>query len=86
MTHEEHITKIFKLNSMLKSSLCDYSDAYILVSRTKTVKPHAGDNPNTVNKKVVFKNCAPFADCISEISNKQISNDKDIDVVIPRYN
>ena len=81
MTHEEHITKIVKLNSMLKSSLCDYSDAYILASRPKTVKPHAGDNPNNVNRKVVFKNCAPFDDCISEISIKQIGNAKDIDVV-----
>ena len=40
--------------SMLKSSLCDYSDAYIPVSATKTVAPQAGGNPNNVYKKVVF--------------------------------
>ena len=35
---------------------------------------------------VIFKNCAPFTDCISEINNTQIDNGKDIDVVIPMYN
>ena len=54
---------------MLKSSLCDYSDAYILVSGTITVAPQAGDNPNNRDKEVVFKNCAPFIDCVSEINN-----------------
>ena len=56
-------------NSMLKSSLCDYSDACILVSGTITVAPQIRDNRNNVDKKVVFKNCAPFTDCISEINN-----------------
>ena len=44
----------------------------------------AGDNPNNANKKVVFKNCAPFTDCISEIKKTQI--DKHIDVIMPMYN
>ena len=38
--------------SMLKSSLCDYSDAYILASRTITVAPLTGNNPNNIDKKV----------------------------------
>ena len=36
--------------------------------------------------KVVFKNCAPFTDCISEINNTQIDHAKDIDIVMPMYN
>ena len=37
-------------------------------------------------KKVIFKNCAPFTNCISEINNTQIDNAKDIDIVMPMYN
>ena len=48
--------------SMLRSSLCDYSDAYILVKGNITVNNTAGDGAaaNNTNKKVIFKNCAPF--------------------------
>ena len=73
---------------MLKSSLCDYSDAYILVKGTVTVNntAAAGAAANNTNKKVIFKNCAPFTNCISEINNTQIDNAKDIDIVMPMYN
>ena len=72
--------------TMLKSSLCDYSDTYILVKGTITVNKTAaqGAAANNANKKVIFKNCAPFTNCISEINNTQI--DKDIDIVMPMYN
>ena len=61
-------------NTMLKSSLCDYSDAYILVKGTITVNNTAdqGAGTNNFNKKVIFKNCALFINCISEINNTQI--------------
>ena len=36
--------------------------------------------------KVIFKNCAPFTNCISEINNTQTDNAKDIDSVMPMYN
>ena len=75
-------------STMLKSSLCDYSDAYILVKETITVNKTAAtdaDASNT-NKKVIFKNCASFINCISEINNTQVDNVKDIDVVMPMYN
>ena len=74
--------------TMLKSSLCDYSDAYILVKGTITVNNTAaqGTAANNTNKKVIFKNCAPFTNCISEINNTQIDNTKDIDIVMPMYN
>ena len=73
---------------MLKSSLCDYSDAYILVKGTITVNNTAAEGAaaNNRNKKVIFKNCAPFTNCISEINNTQIDNTKDIDTVMPMYN
>ena len=73
---------------MLKSSLCDYSDAYILVKGTITVNntSAAGAAANNTNKKVIFKNCAPFTNCISEINNTQIDNAKDINIVMTMYN
>ena len=74
--------------TMLKSSLCDYSDAYILVKGTITANDTAaaGAAANNTNKKVIFKDCAPFTNCISEINNTQIDNAKDIDIVMPMYN
>ena len=74
--------------TMLKSSLCDYSDAYILVKGTISVNntAAAGAAANNTNKKLIFKNCAPFTNCISEINNTQIDNAKDIDILMPMYN
>ena len=74
--------------TILKSSLCDYSDAYILVKRTIAVNNTAAadTDANNDNKKVIFKNCAPFTKCISEINNTQVENAKDIDIVMTMYN
>ena len=74
--------------TVLKSSLCDYSDAYILVKGTITVNNTAAADAdaNSTNKKVVFKNCAPFTNYISEINNTQVDNAKDIDIGMPMYN
>ena len=74
--------------TMLKSSLCDYGDAYILIKGTITFNNIAPADPdaNNTNKKVTFKNCAPFTNCISEINNTQEDNAKDIDIVMPMYN
>ena len=73
---------------MLRSILCDYSDAYILVKGNISVNntAAAGAAANNTNKKVIFKNCAPFTDCISKINNTQVDNAKDIDIVMPMYN
>ena len=71
--------------SVLKSSLFDYSDAYILAKGTISIAAREGDNPNNGDREVVFKNCAPFTDCISEINNTEIDNAKDIDIVMPMY-
>ena len=74
--------------SMLRSSLCDYSDAYILVKGNISVNNNAGAGAaaNNTNKKVIFKNCAPFTNCISKINNTQIDNAEYIDIVMPMYN
>ena len=75
-------------NTMLKSSLCDYSDAYIPVKETVSANntAAAGAAVNNNDRKVIFKNCAPFTNCISEINNTQIDNAKDIDIVMHMYN
>ena len=75
---------------MLKSSLCDYCDAYILVKEKITITG-AGDDAaarqaDERDKGVAFKNCAPLTNCINEINNTQIDNAKDIYFVMPVYN
>ena len=73
---------------MIRSSLCDYSDAYMLVKGNISVNNTAagGADANNTNKKVIFKNCAQFTDCISKINNTHVDNTKDIDIVMPKYN
>ena len=74
----------------LRSLLCDYSDAYILVSGSITITgvgaDYAAERLDERNKGIIFKNCAPSTDCISEISNTQIDNRKYIDIVMLMYN
>ena len=93
--------------SMLRSDLCDFSDAYIVVKGNITVakKTFTADDfeapnnaaakataTNTTNnnafgeKKLVFKNNAPFISCISKINGVKIDNTEDLDVVMPMYN
>ena len=73
--------------SMLKSSLCDYSDAYILFKGTITVSDTGkAAAPNNADKNVIFKNCVPFTSSISRINNTQIDDAQYIDVVMPMYN
>ena len=79
-----------KFKTMFKSSLCDYSDAYIFVKEKMTVTG-AGDDAaarqaDERDKAVAFKNCPPFTNCISEINNTQIDNCKDIGILMPLYN
>ena len=74
--------------TILKSGLCDYSDAYILVKGTISVNNTAAEGAavHNTNKIVIFKNYAPFTNCISQINNTQIDNGKDIDIVMSMYN
>ena len=69
---------------MLRSDLCDFSDAYNVVEETITLE---GDHDaNKRNKNPAFKNNAPFINCISKINGVQIDNAEDLDVVMPMYN
>ena len=75
---------------MLRSNLCDYADAYILVKGTIAITG-AGDNDaakrlDVGSKCVIFKNRAPFTKCMSRINNGDIDNAHDIDIVMPMYN
>ena len=80
--------KISFKTSMLRSRLCDYTDANILVKGKISVNSTAAADAdaNNTNKKVILKNCAPFTDCISKINNTQIDYAKDTDIVMPMYN
>ena len=68
---------------MLRSDLCDFNDAYIVVKGTITVT--GSDNPKTkqINKAVTLKNNAPFINCISKVNGVKIDNAEDLDVVMP---
>ena len=74
--------------SMVRSILCHYSNAYILVKGTITVlnAATAGAAVNNTNTKVIFKNCAQFTDCIAEINNIQEDDAQKFDIVMPMYN
>ena len=75
---------------MLRSSLCDYADAYMLVKGTITITGAGNDDAtkqaDEIGKGVTFKNCAPFTKCLSRINNDDIDNAQDIDIVMPMYN
>ena len=58
-THNE-VNQIRFKTSMLRSSLCDYSNVFILVERTITVAQEAAAAYNDANEKVIFNNCVPF--------------------------
>ena len=77
------LTKRFKI-SMLRSNLCDYSDAYVVVKGKITVE---GENDaKTRNEKVIFKNNAPFRSRISKINNAFTDNAEDLDIAMLIYN
>ena len=82
INQKEIITLIKKLESKHPwSDLYDFSDAYIVVKGTIPVT-----NPDNAkrNKKVSFKNNAPFINCISKINGVRIDNAEDLDVAMPK--
>ena len=75
--------------TVLRSSLCDYADEYIL--QTTITVTGAGDNDaakllDERNKGVIFKNCASFTKCISRRNGTEIDNAQDVDIIMPMYN
>ena len=69
--------------SMLRSDLCDYSDAYIVVKGDITV---TDPNNNAYDKKLAFENNAPFTSCILKINSTLIDNAEYLDIVMPMSN
>ena len=89
-TYNENKSIRFK-KPMLRSSLCDYSDAYILVKGTITVTtPGVNNNANNIrdkrNRPLILKNNAPFVSCITRINGELIEDADDLDIVMPIYN
>ena len=89
-TYNENKPIRFK-TPMLRSNLCNYSDAYISVKDTITVTtPGVNNNANNIrdkrNRHVILKNNAPFVSCITRINGKLIKDADDLDIVMPMYN
>ena len=72
-----HENTIIFLTKSIESSLCDYSDAYILVTGNTNV---TGGDANT---KVAFKNCAPFENCRTEINDTSVDYANLINITMP---
>ena len=68
---------------MLRSDLCNYSHAYIVVKGTIIVTDPDND---AYEKELILKNNAPFVPCISKITKTLIDNAEDLDVLMPMYN
>ena len=89
-TYNENKSIRFK-TPMLRSDLCDYSDAYILVKGTIIVTAN-GDNNNADNirdkrnRPLISKNNAPFVPCITRINGELIEDTDDLDIAMPMYN
>ena len=89
-TYNENKSIRFK-TPMLRSNLCDYSDAYILVKATITVTAAGvNNNANNIrdkrNSPLILKNNAPFVSCITKTNGELIEDADDLDIVIPMYN
>ena len=75
-----HKNSIKFLTSSLESNLCNYSDAYILATGNITA------TPNNATTQVVFKNCAPFKDCRTEINDTFVDYADFLNITMPMYN
>ena len=77
MVKEDSTTIKFE-TKVIKSNLCHYSDAYILVTGNITA--------SDANTRVAFKNFAPFMKCITHINKEHFDNADNLDIIIPTYN
>ena len=76
----EDSTNVKFESKVIKSSLCDCQDTYILVTGNITV---TGSDANT---RVAFKNCASFTKCITHINDEYVDNADNLDIIMPMYN
>ena len=78
------------LTRSIESSLCDYSDAYILVTGNISVKRrNAADTADIALgaiTQVAFKNCTPFEKCRTEINKTFVDETNFINIAMPIYN
>ena len=79
MVKEMKMTIKFE-TKVIKPNLCDYPDAYILVTGNITV---TGSNADT---KVVFKNCAPFTRSVTHKNDEHVETAENLDIIMPMYN
>ena len=86
-TYNENKSIGFK-TPMLRSNLCDYSDAYILVKgKIVVTAPGVNNDVNNIrDRAVILKNNAPFVSCITRINGELIEDADDLDIVMPMYN
>ena len=70
----------FKTNQ-LRNALCDFNDAYIVVTG-KITATNPGNNNNVYNRRVSLKNSAPFSSCILKINSQLIEDAQDLDIVM----
>ena len=89
-TYNENKSIRFK-TPMLRSNLCDYSDAYILVKGKIVVTASGANNDaNNIrdkkNRSLILKNNAPFVSCITRINGKLIEDADDLDIAMSMYN
>ena len=76
---------------MLRSSLCNYSDAYILVKgNIRVTAPGVNNDANNIrdkrNRSLILKNNAPFVSCITRINGELVEDADDLDIVMSMYN
>ena len=69
----------------MRNDLCHFNDAYIVVT-SKITATNPGNDDSLYNRKVSFKNSAPFFNCTLKINSQLIEDAQDLDIVIPMYN
>ena len=69
----------------MRNYLCDFNDAYIVVTG-KITATNPGNDDNVYNRKVSLTNSAPFFNCTLKISSQLIEDAQDLDIVVPIYN
>ena len=77
--HENDSTIKFE-TKVIKPNLCDYSDAYILVTGDIKIADIAADT------NAAFKNCAPFTSCVTHINDEHVETAENLDIIMPLYN
>ena len=77
--------KQIRFKTVLRSDLCDYSDAYIVVKGIVTVSADKRDR-DKINRQVILKNNASFISRISKINGALVENAEYLGIVMPMYN